>query len=115
MDALMSQVEDKIPAMDKGLFDDTLEKMKTTQELVENPKVQEKRPEEAEKLAEGTTAMIALIEPINKISYFIKDNEEAKEKITLLDGILIKINDLLLKVSKFNCLNEACIKVKVFE
>ena len=59
--------------------------------------------------------MLKAAEPLNKLSYFIKDNKGIKEKIDETEGVIDKINELLGKIVGMNCITEICIRAKIYK
>ena len=52
---------------------------------------------------------------MNKASAFIDKNDDVKEKIDETEGVIDEVNKLLKKLIGMNCLNEVCIKAKLYK
>lgn len=92
-----------------------IEKLKSMKELAGHEKVKKVKPEEAEKLETGAGLLAGLLEKINPLCHFFKDNKEITDNISTFDGILGKLNGYLTKIRNMNILTKCIVVCYVYK
>ena len=111
--ALPGDVRD-YEAMER-VVDGLIEKAEKTEEYVDHDKVKDRVPEEQEKISAAVGSMLPVMKTMNKASAFIDKNEDVKDALEETEGIFDEVNKLLKKLISMNCLNEICIKAKLYK
>ena len=114
--SLLDKFKDQLPKSENGnMFDKLIEGMTKTKDLVEHPNVTKRRPEECTKLGASIGKILPAAQGLNQFSYFLESKEDVKEGVGKVEGALEKVNELLGKIAKLNCLNEICLKAKLYK
>ena len=113
---LLDKYKDKLPKFEgEPIMDGLIEKAEKTEEYVDHDKVKDRVPEEQEKISAAVGSMLPVMKTMNKASAFIDKNEDVKEALEETEGIFDQVNKLLKKLISMNCLNEICIKAKLYK
>ena len=101
---LISKYADQIPgAGEPGVFDDLIKQVKDTNELSDNNNVKDNVGENAKVLNEQSGTLLGLMKESNRLSYFVKDNEDVNGAVEKGTGLMGEINKILKKIANINC------------
>lgn len=92
-----------------------IEKLHTMKDLAGHEKVQKLRPNEAGVLESGASLLVGILEKINPLAHFFKDNKEITDNISTFDDILGKLNGYLTKIRNMNILTKCVIVCVVYK
>ncbi len=106
---LISKYADKIPGKgEPGVFDDLIKETELTNNLSKNGNVEDNVGENAKVLEERSGQLLGLMKETNRLSYFVKDNEDVNGAVETGSGLLAEINKILKKISNINCFTKLC-------
>ena len=86
-----------------------IEKCKTMKELSAHPNVQKAKPEEAKTLNSGVSLLTSLLEKINPLGHFFKDNKDVMDNVHKFDEVLGTLNTYLTKIRNMNIVTKCVV------
>ena len=106
---LISKYADQIPGKgEPGVFDDLIKETELINDLSKNGNVEDNVGENAKVLEERSGQLLGLMKETNRLSYFVKDNEDVNGAVETGSGLLGEINKILKKISNINCFTKLC-------
>ena len=113
---LLTKYADKLPgAGEPGVFDELITETEKTHEYSAADNVKEYAGEDAEKVHDGSGKLLELMKNVNRLSYFVKDNEEVTDAVDTGSGLLGEINKVLKKIVDLNCITKLCLLAKLLK
>ena len=111
---MISKYADKLPgAGDPGVFDDLIKETEQTEKLSGNGTVKDNVGENADMIHERSGQLLGLMKKTNRMSYFVKDNEEVTGAVEKGNWLIGEINKILKKIANINCITKFCTLAKL--
>ena len=113
---ILGKYANQLPGQgEPGVFDDLLKGVRTTNELSKNGNVQDNVGENAKTLEDQSGNLLGLMTETNRLSYFVKDNEDVNGAVEEGTGLIGEINKILKKISNINCFTKLCMLGKMLK
>ena len=104
---LVNQFKDYMPKQDgPTLFDGLIDNLKETKKHTDSSQVKELAQDEAEAANTISDTLLDILEKVNPVSVFLKDNKEASDVVSQGNDHVSEMNGLLKKVSGLNCITK---------
>jgi hypothetical protein len=97
------------------MLDGVIKHAKYIEENVMNKNLSSRKPEAAQAVQSVVSAIIPVLEYINPLGHFYKDNEGFKSFLTSLEGVMKDIVGVLEKIVKMTCITKLCLLIKLLK
>ena len=114
MDSIKAKILSQVPPSEP-LMNGLIEDVKEISQHVTHPNIKNRKPEACNAVADVMNTILPILEKLNPLGFFFKDNHEFKDFLHALEQGTQELVKLLRKIVGMTCITKLCLLVKLLK